>query len=1044
MGLFYFYTMNHRIFKFILACSFAINLESNAQWRASTPYKGDINDIVFTNELTGFAATQASGVGNCSGSSSIMRTIDGGKNWIRMNTGSTYEMNKLHFMDSFTGYALGAGSTILKTTDGGQSWTNLSSGIGSGLNDIHFAPGSNTGFVVGPSGALRKTTNGGSNWTTIASGVTGTLFSVHFLDANTGFIAGANGVVRKTTNGGSSWTSIFSGTDYIKDVWFADTQNGFILSPYKIFRTTNGGASWTSWDANPDYILHRFNFLNAQEGYATADPRTLLRTFDGGITWQTYQLPYPNLSFETAFFLNSNVAYLASAGGRISKTTDGGLTWDNQTSGFAATQQGIDFIDPQNGIFAGGSGEIYYTRNGALNMRRAKFTGPRNCTGVKYLRPNLALISADSGIVLRSVDGGVSWTNIQTSTQESFTDIMAVDTNCAYVCGSNGAVFKTLNGGLTWTNVSINTTTFLQGVHFITRTIGLAVGGNQIYKTSNGGLSWALKNNGVDVNTSFNDVWMIDAEIAYTGGTFGKLYKTFDGANFWNPIYPATSTNAGIEEMDWQTDSIGYFATNSSQSITLNGGSVLGTLSTACLANNGGIDAICIPQDGYGYSTGGFSGVLHTFKPQGIISAYLQDSAFCSGSRILVGYSAEGLLISTHVMSVQLSNASGNFSAPTTIGTYTLGFPSTNPSGIITCTLPAGINGQGYRVRVVCDNPALVGPDNGFNIRIGTSLTPSAQILTDANPVCAGESVTLTAAGSALGISPQFTWVVGGNEIENSTSTLTFNELIANTPVSLTIQSSLSCATIPTVLASISLETAAAPNIEAGVSQEVCSGESLVIGTPGVLNYTWSPTTGLNNPNIAQPIASPFVSTLYTVTATNEAGCSASDTVLISVQNTPETPVIEMLGNELSVSNPVLGVYTWFLNGEELAGEQNPQISIGALGIYTANVSVNGCVSELSQGYEVSSVGIMYKTAESLRMYTDAGGNIQIEAAEQTKIYEVTMLDIGGRILSRAAYNNGMQSATLSLGNGFSGGIYFVRISTQQSEHAYKFVLGAR
>jgi photosystem II stability/assembly factor-like uncharacterized protein len=1036
--------MNRRILKFILAFSFAINLESNAQWRASTPYNGDINDIVFTNELTGFAATQASGVGSCSGTTSIMRTIDGGKNWIRMNTGSTYAMNKLHFMDSFTGYALGAGSAILKTTDGGQSWTNLTSGIGSGLNDIHFAPGSNTGFVVGPSGALRKTTNGGSNWTTIASGVTGTLFSVHFLDANTGFIAGANGVVRKTTNGGSSWTSIFSGTDYIKDVWFADAQNGFILSPYKIFRTTNGGASWTSWDANADYILHRFNFLNAQEGYATADPRTLLRTFDGGITWQTYQLPYPNLSFETAFFLNSNVAYLASAGGRISKTTDGGLTWDNQTSGFATTQLGIDFIDPQNGVFVGGSGEIYYTRNGALNMRRAKYEGNRYCTGVKYLRPNLALVSADSGIILRSVDAGVSWTNIQTSAQESFTDIMAVDTNCAYVCGSNGAVFKTLNGGLSWTNVSINTTTSLQGVYFTTRNIGLAVGGNQIYKTSNGGLSWALKNNGVDVNTSFNDVWMIDADIAFVGGTFGKLYKTFDGANFWNPIYPASGSNAGIEEMDWQTDSIGYFATNSSQSITLNGGSVLGTLSTACLANNGGMDAICIPQDGYGYSTGGLSRVLHTVKPQGIISAYLQDSAFCSGSRIFVGYGAEGLLISTHVMSVQLSNASGNFSSPTTIGTYTLGFPSTNPSGIITCTLPAGINGQGYRVRVVCDNPALVGPDNGFDIRIGTTLTPSAQILTDANPVCAGESATLTAAGSALGLSPEFTWLVGGNPIANTSASIELNSISFNTQISLAVQSSLSCVSSASANANVLLEIAASPIIEAGFDAEICSGQSVQLGTPGALNYTWNPATGLDNANAAQPNASPIESTTYTLTATNAAGCAASDVVSVAVQSTPEPPVIELLGAELIVNNPIAGTYTWFLNGEELIGEENPQLSIGAFGVYAASVSLNGCSSELSQGYEVISVGATDEMENKLRVFTDAHGNLRIEQINE-EIQSIGLFDLSGRMVLNVNQATGSNNAlTLNTANLLPSGIYIVRLQGQQSTNVFKIVLGQR
>ena len=1029
-----------RFLYILFVFQFFLSIDAYSQWRASTPYNGDVNDIVFTNELTGFAATQASGVGNCSGTTGIMRTIDGGKNWIRMNTGSTYAMNKLHFMDSFTGYALGAGSAILKTTDGGQSWTNLTSGIGSGLNDIHFAPGSNTGFVVGPSGALRKTTNAGANWTTIASGVTTTLFSVHFLDANTGYIAGANGVVRKTTNGGSSWSSIFSGTDYIKDVWFADAQNGFLLSPYKIFRTTNGGSSWESWDANPDYILHRFNFLNAQEGYATADPRTLLRTFDGGITWQTYQLPYPNLSFETAYFLNTNVAYLASSSGRISKTTDGGLTWDNQTSGFSGIQQGIDFIDSQNGIFACTSGEIYYTRNGALNIRRAKYSELRNCTGVKYLRPNLALISADSGIVLRSIDGGVSWTNIQTSTQESFADIMAVDTNCAYVCGSNGAVFKTLNGGLSWTNVSINTTTWLQGVYFITRNIGLAVGGNQIYKTSNGGLSWTLKNNGVDVNTSFNDVWMIDADLAYAGGTFGKLYKTFDGANFWNPIYPATTTNAAIDEMDWQTDSIGYFAGSNSQSITLNGGSVLGTLSTACLANNGGIDAICIPQDGYGYSAGGSSRVMHTLKPQGIISAYLQDSSFCSGSRIFVGFGAEGLLISTHVMSAQLSDANGSFANPTTIGSYTLSLPSTNPSGIITCTLPNGINGAAYRVRVVCNNPALIGPDNGYDIRIGTSLSPSVSIVPSSNPVCLGESVSLTIAGSALGLSPQYTWLVGGNEIDNSTSTLNLYNINVNTQISLTAQSSLLCATTPTASSAVTLDISPVPTVEAGADQEICAGESVVIGTSGMLNYSWTPQTGLDNPNSAQPNASPLESTAYVLTATNDAGCSASDTILVDVQNASETPVIELIGNELVVSNSVAGIYTWFLNGEELIGEQNPQIAINALGVYTVLVNINGCSSELSQGYEVSSVGLSAYGTENIRVFIDAMGSLRIENLNDG-VRRIEVIDLSGRIVECLDRSSHDESILLTINHELPDGIYLVRLQMKEATELHKIVI---
>lgn len=52
--------------------------------------------------------------------------------------------------------------------------------------------------------------------------------------------------------------------------------------------------------------------------------------------------------------------------------------------------------------------------------------------------------------------------------------------------------------------------------------------------------------------------------------------------------------------------------------------------------------------------------------------------------------------------------------------------------------------------------------------------------------------------------------------------------------------------------------------------------------------YSWSPTTGLNNPNIANPIASPTSTTTYTMTATSN-GCSNSDAVVVNVNPLPLT-----------------------------------------------------------------------------------------------------------------------------------------------------------
>ena len=51
----------------------------------------------------------------------------------------------------------------------------------------------------------------------------------------------------------------------------------------------------------------------------------------------------------------------------------------------------------------------------------------------------------------------------------------------------------------------------------------------------------------------------------------------------------------------------------------------------------------------------------------------------------------------------------------------------------------------------------------------------------------------------------------------------------------------------------------------------------------GPFTYSWSPTIGLSNPNIANPTASPTGTTTYTVTVTSAAGCSMSDDVTINI-----------------------------------------------------------------------------------------------------------------------------------------------------------------
>lgn len=73
-----------------------------------------------------------------------------------------------------------------------------------------------------------------------------------------------------------------------------------------------------------------------------------------------------------------------------------------------------------------------------------------------------------------------------------------------------------------------------------------------------------------------------------------------------------------------------------------------------------------------------------------------------------------------------------------------------------------------------------------------------------------------------------------------------------------------------------------------------CSADSATIGTAAQAGYlyTWQPTTGLSNPNIAQPQASPNQTTTYTLTVIDTSrSCEniSNDTVVVNYAPAPST-----------------------------------------------------------------------------------------------------------------------------------------------------------
>jgi hypothetical protein len=85
---------------------------------------------------------------------------------------------------------------------------------------------------------------------------------------------------------------------------------------------------------------------------------------------------------------------------------------------------------------------------------------------------------------------------------------------------------------------------------------------------------------------------------------------------------------------------------------------------------------------------------------------------YLDGMAVSVPYTITGTFLPGNTFTAQLSDASGSFASPVNIGTL-----GSTAAGTIAGTIPAGTPaGTGYRIRVVGDQPPVIGTDNGVNL----------------------------------------------------------------------------------------------------------------------------------------------------------------------------------------------------------------------------------------------------------------------------------------------------------------------------------------
>lgn len=242
--------------------------------------------------------------------------------------------------------------------------------------------------------------------------------------------------------------------------------------------------------------------------------------------------------------------------------------------------------------------------------------------------------------------------------------------------------------------------------------------------------------------------------------------------------------------------------------------------------------------------------------------------------------------------------------------------------------------------------------------------------------ICPGGSATLTASGGS-----NYTWspATGLNTTTGAT--------VVATPASTTwytVQgvNNIGCLAVDSVLVFIK-SAPYLPNIS--LDTTVCAGETIEIQLTDInqisnYNYAWLPTTGLNNPNIANPLATINSDIVYTLTVTNSQGCTGTQSVTVNFEqievpfSVPDTSIC--VGDTLSIdAGSGFASYLWS------DGSTQSNLSITQAGTYSITVTdANNCpatadvvVSTNPTPQPTITGDLSFIMGQSITLQTDAG-----------------------------------------------------------------------
>lgn len=362
---------------------------------------------------------------------------------------------------------------------------------------------------------------------------------IFFLNSQTGFILNDRQLIG-TVDGGNSWNVMMNITSG-RRMAFKENIGYIIGDRGTIYKSTYMGGGWNKLNVGFTDHLNAISLISKDTVLITSDTK-LFVSVDGGQSWKSSDVKGINIL--DSYFTSSKVGHVAGSNGTIFKTIDGGANWyiTSSVNYTPADINRIYFVDSTTGFASRGHNDILKTTDGGETWKNIPNTSDK-IYSYYFLDKQNGYIAGEHGVIFKTTNGGDSWDWIGFQNgryaETNIYDIHFIDSTTGFAVGMYGRIMKTMDGGKSWKPYSITYNTIKQ-LKFITDHTAYGLVGNSFIKTTDDGKTWS--NIGAPTpagNTRQFD--FINENIGYciAGGDIGTyasmVYKTLDGGKTWIP-----------------------------------------------------------------------------------------------------------------------------------------------------------------------------------------------------------------------------------------------------------------------------------------------------------------------------------------------------------------------------------------------------------------------------------------------------------------------------------------------------------------------------